>query len=581
MSMTKNQQNIKKNINSYDIGVIKNKFSFTVVCACVILNEEKCYFDGERSILRSLLWLFQKTPNYSILYVHDLDIKGFLLLEEVSKIKKFKINFLINKMKIYYLQIELFDRKIEFKCSKKILPEDLISIAKSFNIAVESEEVYNEKLTGGKLDLSKTSVIQKECLRDVELIYQFVKLLRNIIFKDFQIDILNVLSIASLSLKIFSKKFNHLKIPLKLQKWEDLIIREAYYGGRTEVFGNTSQKVYYYDFPGMYGLCMKEKFPTGLPKFIDTSNINLNNLQTGFYSIHWESENLRIPILPIRSDYGKLVFVNGRQSGTYWSEEINLFLQQGGKILKIDKALVYDKSDYVFTEFINYFNNFREKKGAQKLLGKLIINSLYGKLGTSFNNSSYKILYSQKELEEFKSLFNVISLTELNNIFIAEIKEKSKFKAVNVGLAAIITAKARIKLAELMIKTEKQGGRMLYCDTDSLFVEFDQEVKDSFWKNESTVYDGGVFALPKSYALIKGNQSIVKIKGVPQNSITYSEFKKSFLNNNVIFFNEIFHTKRNNFRLRVEEIQKKIDLSNYDKRIFDSTKKNTHVYSRV
>jgi hypothetical protein len=67
-------------------------------------------------------------------------------------------------------------------------------------------------------------------------------------------------------LKIFNKNFNYQKIPLKLNKNLDSVLRESYFGGRVEVFGNTDEKIYHYDFPGMYGFCMQEKFPFFLPK---------------------------------------------------------------------------------------------------------------------------------------------------------------------------------------------------------------------------------------------------------------------------------------------------------------------------
>ena len=178
----------------------------------------------------------------------------------------------------------------------------------------------------------------------------------------------------------------------------------------------------------------------------------------GFYTIEWSSENLWIPLLPVKNEYGKLIFPNGQHSGTYWFEEISTFTNNWGKILKIKAALIYDKYDYIFNSFVDYFNTFRSKGGAYKILGKLIINSLYGKLGSGVKETSYLIAYSKEEFEKMRVDNEVIGVSGLNNIFILEIKSRTKIKGINVGLAASITSKARIKLYEAMFKIEKKRG---------------------------------------------------------------------------------------------------------------------------
>ena len=77
-----------------------------------------------------------------------------------------------------------------------------------------------------------------------------------------------------------------------------------------------------------------------------------------------------------------------------------MFTKNGGKILSIKRALVYSEYDYVFDKFVSYFNKFREKGGAYKILGKLIINSLYGKLGSGIKDKKYLVAYGEKEFEE-------------------------------------------------------------------------------------------------------------------------------------------------------------------------------------
>jgi hypothetical protein len=69
-------------------------------------------------------------------------------------------------------------------------------------------------------------------------------------------------SISGLSLEVFKNKFNYKNLETKLNKKYDKIIREAYFGGRCEVFGNAKKEemIFHFDFTGMYSEIMKEEF---------------------------------------------------------------------------------------------------------------------------------------------------------------------------------------------------------------------------------------------------------------------------------------------------------------------------------
>jgi hypothetical protein len=524
--------------------------------------------------------------------VHNLDFDGFLILEEISKYKKFKIDFLIHKMKIYYIKIIFSAHVLEFRCSKKILPLSLSNIARDFDLPPKlnypytflSEKTlyFKKKLIWDNKDWGDIDIMEytiKYCLRDVEITKKFIETLRLILLNDQKIDILHVLSSSSLSLKVFSKNFNTKKLSLKMNNNLDSLIREGYFGGRVEIFGNTNEKVYHYDFPGMYGLCMREKFPFGKIRIVLGKNIDPHKLLPGFYTISWKSDNFRIPILPVKNESGKLIFPNGKHSGTYWFEEIITFMKHGGQIINIDRGIIYEDYDYVFNDFVDYFDTFRKKGGSYKILGKLIINSLYGKMGSGIKNTEYLVAYSEKEIEDIKKKNKVIKISQLNSIFIVEIEVKTKKKGINVGLAAAITSKARIKLVESMIKIEKKGGRMLYCDTDSIFVEFKENVDESLfkWDKEDSIIDSAIFALPKTYALKIKDKTITKIKGIPKSNISFDDFKNRFLNGEFLTFQEIFQIRKNEFKIFKKSGDKKINLSIYDKRKFNLEKNNTFV----
>jgi DNA polymerase elongation subunit (family B) len=126
-----------------------------------------------------------------------------------------------------------------------------------------------------------------------------------------------------------------------------------------------------------------------------------------------------------------------------------------------------------------------------------MINSFYGRTGLSIRNEFSFFLNSKKEFNDF------IDFSEYNNITIKDIEEinnvylitleltvlsrkilENKFnylkkeKILNIAIASSIASKARVKLYKGFKEVENNGGRVLYCDTDSIFAEFYQNVSD-------------------------------------------------------------------------------------------------------
>jgi hypothetical protein len=166
---------------------------------------------------------------------------------------------------------------------------------------------------------------------------------------------------------------------------------------------------------------MLEKFPTGEPIYTFT-NLNVSNI--GFHYIFFESKN-DIPVLPIKKD-NKLLFANGSLEGLYWYEEIRLFLQNGGIINKIEYSIVYKKEAHIFNDFINTFNKLRELGGYTKIVGKLIINSLYGSFAMKVDNNFTIFTFSEKEFSDILNKTNVVSYTKINKCYMVEIKKDYK-----------------------------------------------------------------------------------------------------------------------------------------------------------
>jgi hypothetical protein len=101
---------------------------------------------------------------------------------------------------------------------------------------------------------------------------------------------------------------------------------------------------------------------------------------------------------------------------------------------------------------------------------------------------------------------------DLNNISIVCKDKKTNQRSIgNISIAAATTAKARIKLYRGFQAVMSAGGRLLYCDTDSIFVVFKKNMTGQifgdvyFKENDKPILIDCIFALPKSYSILAEN----------------------------------------------------------------------------
>ena len=401
-------------------------------------------------------------------------------------------------------------------------------------------------------------------------------------------------SIPSVSKEMFYRFFNKFNINLELEIDLDRVIRPAYIGGRCEIFGNpTSDEItYHFDFNNMYGLAMKENFPMGKPTYIkDPKKIE----KIGFYYILAESSKMYIPILPVKENVdafgclslkreedqedNELFFPNGTISGLFYSEEIELFLKEGGSIKKIEYAWIYEETARpLFKGFAEEMIKLRkeDKNG----LWKQLIVSFYGRLGMLPRDST-SILGDALSYKKTILGLEIKKEAWFGKYFIAEIKkELPKVVPSRVDYAAMITSKARIKLWKKLKEVIDKGGRLVYCDTDSVFFCLNKEnsgVLDKIDCSEGKIVKlmDAVFALQRTYSVkLNENEWETKVAGIQRNSISFENFKK-------IFYNERYwgfaapKTIKSIYNTEKWLIRTGIGVKNYNKRFFNLNKKKT------
>ncbi len=314
----------------------------------------------------------------------------------------------------------------------------------------------------------------------------------------------------------------------------------------------------------MYQQCMVEDLPYGdweySPNCVDFE-------KPGFYYINIKYYT-NMPILPTRED--KLYFKEGLISGWFWHEEIILVLKYCKiEYIKILHAIISKQNGKILFDFIGILNKIKLQSGVKREVGKLLINSFYGRLGIGDNFNTIHI----SKTNENNKLYGV-----LGDFFLTKKQTKKKSKS-NIAIAAVITAKARIKLYEAQQDVLKAGGRLLYSDTDSIFAAFNKNIsiENTFIGNyvyfdtnkHGTEISDAVFINPKTYALLlKNNEEIVKVKGVNITNYNFFEIKKAFFNKHQVMQMESLSISKRNLTLTTLLQGKCIDLQAYNKRIW-------------
>ena len=608
-------------INVFDCETYEKNSDVYIYCICYSIKNEvySIYKEESKDIILSFLdEVIDKSINKkTIFYIHNINFDGMLIMDSIFK-NNLKFEWFVIDTNIYFIRLNYLNNFIEFRCSYKFIPVSLKSLdflsnhKTIFPYKFVKEDNLNYIGSPPSIDFFNKNISEKDymnffkenklfnlrnktieyCINDVKLTLELLNKVLNVMDLRYISLFKKSYSLPSLSYKIFFKYWNIFKIKERLLKEEDIYVRKSYYGGRCEVFGNCKKSdfTHYFDFSGMYEQCMNQKFPIGEGAF---KNSNLNYENIGFHCIKFESD-MKYPILPHHSENGKLLFANGIFVGCYWYEEIKLFLEKGGKILDIYSSYEFEKEDYVFKDFIEEFSKIKKRGGVYKIFGKLIINSLYGGMAMSEKNYESFICFTNKEAELIKDRSDVLEYYKKNSCHLFKILKNKKSNLIlnkeenrwsnshsnrNVVYASCISSKARVKLYNALEDVLNSGGKLLYCDTDSIAasyrtIKINEEFGEVKWLE---LWKESIFIAPKLYGYInEKNEEIIKIKGISNNTYKLKDFKKAFFSNkkNLVYKKELNFTKKK-FNLKQSYIEKVISINSYDKRKFTKNKLDT------
>lgn len=376
--------------------------------------------------------------------------------------------------------------KWTFIDSARLLPIKLNELGETFGIGKKVEL----KMSYDDLAKEKNRPLMREYLKqDCVLLYKAIEKMQRIIN-----DLGGQLgaTLPSTALDLFRRRYLHEYVYTNRhfagcadhgQKPEDSachgcghdFIRQAYHGGRAEIFrmqfkpspGHKVAKLF--DVNSMYPACMLELQPVG-PGYVQegphvTEEFVYRNakVKTGIVECDvFIPPDCYLPPLPIKAEGGKLIFPVGHFHGTWDTAELTLLKEVGGKILKVTKSIWFDNA-LIFNGFVRSIYKYRNKNdpnwnAGMDWIAKILLNSAYGK-------------FAMRELRTRliihpDSPVGLCPIDWKSDIWSEEVRISPSY--IVPQLSIHITALARRQLWEILNGVLKRGGRIYYCDTDSV-----------------------------------------------------------------------------------------------------------------
>ena len=503
-------------------------------------------FDGENCIQDFLnAFLVHRYRGYNA-YAHNggkFDF-SFILKELVQKkyCEQYQIKPMRAGARIIQIEISSFaDKTRNGKTKKEIvhtwtlrdsfamLPFALRKLTTNFGVANPKGDFDHTKIHWGnwkELMPEWKPYLHNDCIGLFQVMDQWEDYLIN----KYNTSLDRSITLAQLAMQIFRRQF--LKMPIATYQAQEDEIRKSYYGGRTEIFRMYGENLNYYDVNSLYPFVMKEfPMPVGTP--IKSFIMKPEDFGVALAVVECPS-SVKYPILPHRSPTEKLTFPVGKWEGWYCTPELKKAKELGYKIT-IKYGYKFKKAN-LFSDYIDILYKVKQKAksgSVDYIASKLLMNSLYGKFGQRRERESLTIFP--------KSTVDLTPVDFFGELPVFIEKSESKAKHILPAIASFVTSYARLELYKVMEKAMKKGGKIYYCDTDSVITDVKLPCSDKLGAIKDELIDQGgikegVFLLPKMYGIKTGTGDYIKCKGFPKNLFKFNVFKKALQTNDYSAF---------------------------------------------
>jgi DNA polymerase type B, organellar and viral len=421
--------------------------------------------------------LMKKEYNGYKVFLHNFSyFDGIFLLSIITSLSN-DVKILIRDSRIIDVKVGFGKSNIFFRDSLLMIPISLAKAAKSFNVEDKgkfpyrfvnqpeinydyvgpvpsydffesineddfTEEDYKEycKDFNNDWDLEKETI--KYCEQDCITLYQILQKFSTFIYDEFKINFLNAPTLSSLAFIIYRTNFMKdlkNKLPIIIGKtYSD--IKKSYTGGAVDVYLPYGENLFLYDINSLYPAVMRENpMPVGQPTYFEGDILKYNNISLtqdnsneqkdknvetnndrpfGFFEVEIITPNdILNPILQTKLNgrYGRTIAPIGKWIGWYFSEELYNAEKYGYK-LKVLRGYTFEKS-FIFPDYVDTLYSIKcnsEPGTAMYTVSKLLLNSLYGRLGMSPFVENHTIVESSKSndllLNEGNIITNVVDL---------------------------------------------------------------------------------------------------------------------------------------------------------------------------
>ncbi|MCG3206247.1 MAG: hypothetical protein KCHDKBKB_02981 [Elusimicrobia bacterium] len=555
------------------------KPSNNFACYAYYAKDEQFFTRDEKQAFEHLI-----TRKVKYIYAHFGGRFDFLWMLKIAlsahkKRVTFKRIILIGSS-LAEIQIVRDKQTITFRDSFRILPDKLANIAKTFGDSKVDIDFSKER--------NKDEEKQR-AIKDCELLYRALERFWGLC-KSYSSR--PAITIAAQSMDIFRRGFCAMKKPLVEH---ENVQREAYYGGRTEIYRYKNANIIEYDINSLYPFAMRERaFPVGhcITASVDEAQISgfVKNGFCGYAHCAVEAPDMNYPILPVRVK-GRLFFPTGKFSGTWTIHELEYARRNGYKLSSIT-CTYYQKTERIFADFISHF--YAERKASkddfERLFYKLLMNSLYGKFGMRRERNGIAIAddffaFMERWKRENVDIATTGKLPELINaeLGIFYTTEYLQSEWIYPLWAAYVTSYSRIYHHSIYRLCE--GLAMV--DTDSFHCSNLRDGIGELTTNECNEYVSGQligpeigqikvvgkyakanYLAPKVYELTNDKGTTRKAKGVPRDLLNEPgarlDSKHEFVYDGVLSFKEslrhakdFFSIERKTKRLTLVDAKRK------------------------
>jgi len=403
--------------------------------------------------------------------------------------------------------------------NKLISSQDYDTLYETYGLTKEDIEEYQKGI-----DYTITKEDIDYCIRDCEVLYKAIEYFIQFIS---QFNIRLRPTIGANALAIFQSMQTE-KESINVSGY-DFLFRKSYYGGRTELFIESSdKKLNYYDFNSLYPSVMFfEKYPD--PESLAYTNNPTIDLIENYEGVSYVKvsipEDMFYPPLPYKLN-DKLIFPVGTIKGWYNHNELRMAMKYGAKIKRIYKTVYATKTCNLFKEYIQSMYNLRlkykkEKNDIMAQICKLLMNSLYGKFGQKNVKREIGTIADNKE----GYVFEPIGKTDIGYWYLPDKNNKPVVQDAKHAIlcwASYITSWARIWLYEKIQEVIKKGGKVYYCDTDSIICDVELETGKQLGQLKLEGVSEFVGYAPKTYVF----DAKIKIKGIRRANAIKNEYRE-------------------------------------------------------